>query len=369
MIIKKFSAAGFRNIEKCSIEFSEGLNLLHGMNAQGKTNALEGIYVFARGRSFRAREDKELVRFGSDGFNLKIEYSDKNGEQSLEYSLYGRERLRKKNGYRLKGVSEMLGSFRAVLFYPDNLEIVKGGPDERRDFLNIAISQCYPEYVKYYSSYKKALENRNCLLKAAQKGLFADENEIYSWSYVMAEYASFIYIMRDEYVERIKPHSSRIMSEISSGKEKMDIEYSSDIPAGIKDRTKVKEEYVRVFTSSIDREKSAGVSLYGPHRDDLLIKINGNNSRIYASQGQQRSLVLALKLSEGEVIKDICGEYPIYLFDDVLSELDAGRREYVLKGLEGKQIIITSCESEEYENLGARIIEVTEGDYVSAYRQ
>ena len=319
MIIKNFSAAGFRNIEKCSISFKKGLNLLHGRNAQGKTNALEGIYIFARGKSFRAREDGELVKFGRDGFNLKIEYEDKYGDQSLEYSLYGRERLRKKNGYRLKGVSEMVGSFRAVLFYPDNLEIVKGGPEERRGFLNIAISQCYPEYIKYYSSYKKALENRNCLLKACQKGLITDENEIYSWSEVMAEYASFIYVMRSEYVDRIKPHCIRIMSDISSGNENMDIEYKSDIPSDIKDRNSVKEEYMRVFTSSLEREKAAGVSLHGPHRDDIQITVNGNDSRLYASQGQQRSLVLALKLSEGEVIKEICGEYPVYLFDDVLS--------------------------------------------------
>ena len=368
MIIKNFSAAGFRNIAKCSISFDKGLNLLHGKNAQGKTNALEGIYVFARGRSFRAREDSELVRFGSDGFNLKIEYEDKNGDQTLEYSLYGRDRLRKKNGYKLKSVSEMLGSFRAVLFYPDNLEIVKGGPEERRDFLNVAISQCYPEYIKYYSSYKKALENRNCLLKAIQKGLYADENEIFSWSEVMAEYASFIYLMRDEYIERLSPYVTKISNEISDGRETVNISYGADIPSGIRDRAEVKKEYINIFSSSLDREKAAGVSIHGPHRDDVKITVNGLDSRIYASQGQQRSVVLSLKLAEGEVIREICGEYPVYLFDDVLSELDAGRREYVLSGLLGKQIIITSCESEEYESLGARIIEVTEGDYVSAYR-
>ena len=368
MIIKSFSAAGFRNIEKCTISFKNGLNLLHGKNAQGKTNALEGIYLFARGRSFRAREDGEMVRFGSNGFNLKIEYEDKNGTESLEYSLYGRERLRKKNGYRLKGVSEMLGSFRAVLFYPDNLEIIKGGPEERRAFVNVAISQCYHEYVKYYADYKKALENRNCLLKAVQKGLPCDEREILSWSEVMAEYSSYIYLLRDEYTDRLKLFASDIMNDISGGKENLSVEYDADIPSGIKDRMKVKDEYLKVFTSFIERERCAGVSLHGPHRDDLKISLNGLDTRLYASQGQQRSAVLSLKLAEGEVIKEICGEYPVYLFDDVLSELDSGRREFVLAGLKDKQIIITSCESDEYENLGAEIIEVTEGDYVSAHR-
>ncbi len=363
MIIKKFSASNFRNIERCEIEFRPGLNLLHGKNAQGKTNALEGIYIFSRGRSFRAREDKELIRFGAEGFRLSIEYEELSGSSTLEYAMLGKERLRKKNGYKLKGPSEMIGSFRSVLFYPDNLEIVKGGPEERRSFLNVAISQCFPSYIKYYADYKKALENRNCLLKLTGKGLYVSEDEISSWSYSMADYASYIYLMREEYVERIAPFASKIMSEISDGEETLTLDYSSDISGCDRDRERVREEYVRVFTESLDRERSAGVSLFGPHRDDLKLSVNGKDSRLYASQGQQRSCVLALKLAEGEVVKQITGEYPVYLFDDVLSELDERRRRYVLSDSKEKQIIITSCESEEYKQYGANIIEVSGGGY------
>ena len=187
MVLKKFKAENFRNIECCDINFYPGVNLLHGKNAQGKTNAIEGIYLFSRGKSFRAREESELVKFGSQGFRVYIEYEDKDGESSLEYASFGREKLRKKNGYKINKVNEMIGSFKSVLFYPDNLDLVKGGPEERRNFLNVAISQCYPSYIKYYSDYKKALENRNCILKFMNKGMVYDRKELDSWSESMAE--------------------------------------------------------------------------------------------------------------------------------------------------------------------------------------
>ena len=188
MILKRFKAENFRNIECCDISFDSGVNLLYGNNAQGKTNAVEGIYLFARGKSFRASEDKELIKFGADGFRIFIEYEDKKGINTLEYALFGRERRRRKNGYKIDKIKEMLGSFKAVLFYPDDLGLVKDSPEERRAFLNVAISQCYDSYITYYSNYKKALENRNCLLKLSSKGMYVDENELISWSHYMAEY-------------------------------------------------------------------------------------------------------------------------------------------------------------------------------------
>ena len=368
MIIKKFSASNFRNIESCNIEFSDGLNLLYGKNAQGKTNALEGIYIFSRGKSFRAREDSDLVRFGTDGFHIAIDYEDAGGGGRLEYSLFGKERQRKKNGYRLKGVSEMLGSFRSVLFYPDHLEIVKGGPEERRNFLNVAISQCYPAYVKYYADYKKALENRSCLFKFMQKGLFVEENELTAWSESMAALAAEVYIMRREYLTMLSPHAERIMQDISGGQDRISLLHECDIDTDINTREDARREYLRILTENVDRERAAGLTLFGPHRDDIKIAVNGMDSRLFASQGQQRTVVLSLKLGEGEVIRALTGEYPVYLFDDVLSELDERRRGYVLSDIEGKQIVITSCEADEYEKYGANEIDVSGGRYVSAHR-
>ena len=368
MIVKRFWAENFRNIETCNIEFSPGVNLLYGQNAQGKTNVIEGIYHFSRGKSFRGREDKELVRFGNEGFRIGLNYEDDAGSESLEYAMFGRERLRKKNGYKIKGVTEMLGSFRAVLFYPDDLSLVKDGPEERRAFLNVAVSTCYPAYVRYYADYKKALENRNCILKMMQKGLYVDQNELASWSSSMAEYASHIYLMRRDYVSRLTVYAREVMREISDGKEDLTISYESNISPEITDRTAVKAEYQRILSGSVDREIAAGVSLYGPHREEIAIEINGRSARAFASQGQQRSIVLAMKLAEGEVVKEICGDYPVFLFDDVLSELDDKRRKYVLDGIGDRQIIITACNKAECVGYTDNEIEVTGGQYVSSHR-
>lgn len=363
MIIKSFRAQNFRNIENCSLKFDKNVNLLLGENAQGKTNAVEGIYLFARGKSFRRGDERDLIRFGSEGFNVSIEYEDKNGKNTLEYAVYGKERRRKKNGYRISRASEMIGNFKAVLFSPDDLTLVKGGPDERREFLNVAISQCYPTYLSVYSDYKKALENRNAILKNVSKGLYFDERELIAWSESLAEYASLIYIQRRDYIKKLEVYSKRFMEDISEGKENLTLSYKSDIEISSENesRDKIKEEYSRIFTENLLKERSAGVTLYGPHREDILIKINEKDARIFSSQGQQRSIVLSLKMAEGEVSNELFSEYPVFLFDDVLSELDEKRQNFVLDGMHDRQIIITSCERLRKAGL---VIEVNGGVFV-----
>ncbi len=363
MIIKSFRAQNFRNIEKCSLDFDPEVNVLLGENAQGKTNAVEGIYLFARGRSFRRGDDKDLVRFGYEGFNIAIDYQDKDGENTLEYAVFGRDKRRKKNGYRLARAGEMIGSFKAVLFCPDDLYLVKGGPEERRDFLNVAIAQCYPAYVSVYADYKKALENRNALLKNASKGFYFDEKELEAWSLSVAEYASYIYIQRKEYIKKLEVYAKSFMKDISDGKEELSLIYKSDIDENkLSSLTKdsVALEYRRIFTENIMKERLAGVTLYGPHREDISIGINGKEARIFSSQGQQRSIVLSLKMAEGEVSRSLFSEYPVFLFDDVLSELDEKRQNFVLSGMTDRQIIITSCEQLRTEG---RIIKVVGGDF------
>ena len=363
MRLRKFYADNFRNIENARIDFSQGVNLFRGDNAQGKTNALEGIYLFARGKSFRAREDKELVRFGEDGFRIFIEYETNDGIQTLEYASFGRQRRRKKNGYNISGLREMLGSFKAVLFFPDDLSLVKDSPEERRAFLNVAIGQCYSSYIGIYSDFKNALENRNRLLKNASRGLYTDEREIFAWSESMAEYAAHIYLFRKKYISDIEKYAKRIMLDISLEKEELSLSYKSDISEDLSDKEEIKRAYIEVLTSEIEREKAVGVSLFGPQRDDMEIMLSGISARSFASQGQQRSIVLALKLAEGEVNKSISGEYPVFLFDDVLSELDESRRRYVLSGKGERQIIISSCETDTEIFSADRIYEVSSGKY------
>lgn len=363
MIIKRLKAQGFRNIENADIEFINGANILIGENAQGKTNVIEAIYLFARGKSFRHQDDKELLGFGKEGFRLSIDYDDITGKNSLEYAFFGRERRKMKNGYKINTLAEMIGNFRAVLFFPDDLLLVKSGPDERRAFLNIAISQCFPGYVKVYASYKKALENRNSLLKKASKGEYIDDNELVSWSESIAEYASIIYSKRKEYIKKLEIYAKKNMLDISDGKEELSLEYESNINEDEISSENLKERYFKIFTQNTEKEKIVGTSLYGPHRDDIKISVCGKDSRSFASQGQQRSIVLSIKLAEGEVIKEICGEYPVYLFDDVLSELDEKRKKFVIRGLTDKQIIITSCENIDKYIDGAKVITVNGGKY------
>nr|MBQ8890930.1 DNA replication/repair protein RecF [Clostridia bacterium] len=368
MKIKRFRAENFRNIVSCDIRFGDRVNLLYGKNAQGKTNAVEGIYLFSRGRSHRTQDDKEMIRFGSEGFRISIEYESLGSEGVLEYACFGRERLRKRNGYKISKVSDMVGDFKSVLFYPDNLDLVKGGPEERRAFLNVAISQCYPAYITEYSRFKSALENRNSILKAASKGQYFDNGELIAWSETMAEYAAYIHKKRRDYIDLLRPYVRDIGLELSSGEEDIHIALKSDIASQDSELPSLKAEYRDIFTGNLDKERLVGTSLYGPQRDDIQIDISGQPARSFASQGQQRSIVLALKLAEGEVIRRLFGEYPVFLFDDVLSELDRTRRRFVIEGMRDRQVIITSCEGEDIIDGADTVIEVSGGEYVSSHR-
>ena len=364
MKIKALQLSDYRNIENASLSFTDGVNLLYGHNAQGKTNVLEAIYYFARGKSFRTSRDADLIRTGCDRFKIDISFSDKERERTLECIIGKRERIRKKNGVKIEKISEMIGLFHAVLFCPEHLSLVKGGPEERRSFLNIAISQCYPSYIGIYSSYLKILENRNCLLKMAQKGFPIDVEEIKVFSEKMAEASARIYEYRKNYIQKIAVHAKRILSEISEEKEEMTLLYESDL----KDCEDVLSCYKKRLSENIKNEIAVGYSLYGVHRDDVCILLNGKDSRIFASQGQQRSIVLALKEAEGEVVYELTGEYPVFLFDDVLSELDEKRQSHVLKDAGKKQIIITSCSEDDFKEIVKNRIYTEGGRYVSSYR-
>ncbi len=357
MHAKKLKLFSFRNIPYAEIDFSEGINFFLGDNAQGKTNALEAVYLFARGKSFRGAKDSEMVSFGSTSFSAELTYGKKDRDETLFYAYSPKEKLRKRNGVILEKQSELLGHFRAVLFSPDHLQMIKGAPGERRRFLDIAISQCYPVYLGIYAKYLKILEHRNALLKDMQKGKKVDPEALSVFSDELAYSASEIYLYRRKYIARLSFFAYEIMKELSHGKEEMRIGYESDIGflreshedmcedlSAIPDKELIKEAYTSVYRSSVEKEAMAGTTLYGIHRDELPISLCGISTRDYGSQGQQRSAVLALKMAEGQISREICGENPVYLFDDVLSELDEGRRSFLLSGMKGCQFIVTGCE-------------------------
>ncbi len=361
MILKRLRAENYRNITSADISFEKGVNLLFGENAQGKTNALECIYSFARGKSFRGTSDADLVRFGASGFSTEILFQNSEREQTLSYSYLDGERRRLRNGVSLSKQTDMIGHFRAVLFYPEHLQLIKGGPSERRSFLNVAISQCYPAYLKLYADYQRILENRNCLLKIAQKGLPCDATELESWTQMLASSASSIQIYRRLYIEKLSSFAAPLLADISGKKEVLSLSYESDVMGD--DEESVASAYLSLFHQNRAKELTAGCSLLGVHRDDLTVSINGNSARSFASQGQQRSIVLALKLAEGEVSRSLTGEYPVFLFDDVLSELDEHRRAYVLSDPGERQFILTACEDSSFDLKGVEMTLVSNGAF------
>ncbi len=345
MICKSVKYTDFRNIETAELEFSPSTTILCGKNAQGKTNMLEGVYLFAQGKSHRAGKESELIRFGAETARLDMVYESGGREQKLSIVLDGKRKACCKNGVKLDKLSEMIGNFRAVMFCPEHLSIVKGGPSERRAFLDVAISQLRPVYLKTLQRYNLILMQRNALLKSA-KGT-GSAPAIEAWSEQLAEYSAFIAKTRHEYTEKLSGIASELYSDMTSGAEVLEMHYhgTSRLGGSYTDTGRMKEIYFRQLTENIEREILLGSTQYGVHKDDLDIILNGKEGRFFASQGQQRSIVLSMKLAEGEYSKNETGEYPVLLLDDILSELDPTRRSYVVSGIRDRQVIITSCDT------------------------
>ena len=361
MEIESLRAVSFRNIECKTVHFSPGVNLIYGNNAEGKTNLLEAVYYFARGKSFRGATDRELCRFGDGGFEIEAAFLGGGRRQTLLYRSFGRDKVRKRNGAPVDTAGEMIGHFRAVLFHPEHLMLVKGSPEKRREFLNVAIAQTDPSYVTAYATYQRILDNRNSLLKMAQKGgpFYGDELDVFSQQ--LAEAAAHIVKKRIEYVEELAPAAENLLSEFSGGRERLSLAYKSECYE--KSVPILSEKYCTLLRSDIRREVAAGFTVFGPHHDDLEILIGGHPAREYASQGQQRSITLSLKLGEGEVSHRRFSEYPVFLFDDVLSELDPRRRQFLLSSLGGRQILVTACDDRDFGDSEARRIKALGGSY------
>ena len=374
MYCKAISVRNFRNIEEAEISFCEGVNILAGENAQGKTNLLEAIFYPSVGRSFRGAHTPEIIRFGEKTAHIHMEYRDRKRDQTIDIRLSrDKQRQIEKNGLRLDKLSELVGSFRAVLFCPEHLSMIKDGPSERRSYMDIAISSLYPSYLYSLQTYSHLLRQRNALLKSAWQDRGAFDSTIELWSEKLAHEAAIISDMRLQFAKRASRHVAACFAEMMGEKEIPSLVFhgsSGQKEEEYADRETTKKKYYSLLTSSYDREIAAGATLWGIHKDDLDICLNGKSARIYGSQGQQRSLALAMKLAEGEICKEEFGDYPVFLFDDVLSELDASRREYLLHKIKGKQVIMTSCEPNLLADTeGVQRIVVKNGSYFSFVKE
>ena len=351
----KIQFENFRNISLATVEFSPGVNVLWGANAQGKSNILEGMYYFARGKSFRGVPDKLLVRtgcdFGTASLTCRGEADVYDTHLSVTFPTRGKKRITR-GGAPLSGVKELVGSFRAVLFCPEHLSLVTGSPAERRAFLDIALAQLYPGYVSALSVYTRALAERNALIKQAAEGMSVEDHQWAVYAGQLSRSGAAIVSWRSAYTDRLNDLVGQCFSDMTGGREIPRLSYicacGSDAPPDIAHggEAAVADRLYAVLTERLPREIGAGTTLYGIHRDDVAIDLNGQSAKLYASQGQRRSLALAMKLAEGAMSRSVGGEEPVYLLDDVFSELDGERREYLLSALGERQVIITSCEAE-----------------------
>ncbi|MBE6702468.1 MAG: DNA replication/repair protein RecF [Ruminococcaceae bacterium] len=338
----------FRNIASAAVSFDQGVNVLYGNNAQGKTNLLEGIYFAAIGKSFRGQHAPEVIRFGAEYAALSLDYTAGGREQNISMRLFPNNRARavEKNKVRISRMSELLGSFRAVLFCPEHLSLIKGGPAERRQFLDIAVSASEPVYLATLQRYGHILKQRNALIRKAKEEPEMFESTVDLWSAQLAKEGAYIARSRQRYIKRAEKYVKECFAAMTGEKEAPTLFYHGPDKSGsdYEDVACTEKELYRLLSTAHEREIGAGSTLWGIHKDDIEVELNRHSARLFCSQGQQRSLALALKLAEGEICREDCGEYPVFLFDDVLSELDARRRAYLLEKMEGKQVIMTACE-------------------------
>ena len=344
----------FRNYEYENISFSDGVNIIHGENGMGKTNILEAVYYFSYGRSFRSG-GKEVIKDGEK--EARISLSFENSQRKLESDIKFLSGKRKEiyiNEIELKKTSQLLGNFICVLFTPDEMGIIKGMPEVRRKFCDSSIMPLRPNYIKELIKYRNILVQKTALLKSRQY------ETLDIWNEKLAETGNRIMKLRESYIERINQKAREIQNEISGRKEELNLIYNPSV--------KLKENYLEKLTEYKEKEKENLFCMVGVHRDDIDIFINGKLAKNYASQGQIRTAVLSLKLAETEIIKEETGEYPVMLLDDILSELDKSRREFLISKIKGKQIIITCTDIENYFNDNVNIIEIKDGKNVSSYR-
>lgn len=365
MICRSIEIENFRNIKRAGVEFCEEVNILIGDNGEGKTNLLEAVSYASVGKSFRGADEGELISLGEDFAALSVNFCDSLRPQNITLRT---SRLKKRqvelNGVNIRRLSDMVGALNTVVFCPEHLSIIKDGPSLRRNYIDVAISQLRPLYIASLQRYNQILKQRNRLIRDGAEDRRTFDQTIDFWSEQLATEAAVISSMRAAYIKRAGAHVASFFSDMTGGGEVPALRYagsSRDEEDFYTDRAEVGKRYMKLLSSSHEREIAAGSTLWGIHKDDIEVCLNGNPARIYASQGQQRSLALALKLTEGEICREERGEYPVFLLDDVLSELDAGRRAYLINEIRGRQVIMSSCEGLPCN--GARLIKVSHGSY------
>lgn len=342
MKINSIEIENFRNIEALSLQFDD-VNIIYGENAQGKTNLIEAIYLFTGGKSFRGVGDKDLIRFNCDHASLNINFQNKIREQNAQIMLSDKKTVLL-NGIKKKSTTEIGDELKAVIFSPVHLSMVKDGPAERRKFIDNALCQIKSGYRTVLKDYNRALKQRNMLLKdiSANSAL---EDMLYIWDKNLASTGAKIIYQRRKYIETLLPYARDIFNGLSSGRENIDLRLCGAFEYENMSTEDIQKHLMYTLDNSRSVDFINKITTTGPHRDDMEILINGKNARSFGSQGQQRSCVLALKLAEASLLREMTQDEPLALLDDVMSELDISRQDYILNHIKDWQVFITCCDA------------------------
>lgn len=367
MKLRRIALDGFRNYTDFTAEFSPGVNVIWGENAQGKTNLLEAIGFLSGARSHRARGDKELISFHRDKGTITAEVTSRGREFLLEAQLFrGARRRLFVNHVKCKTAAELGGIVQTVLFCPEDLALIKAGAAERRSFLDHAICQLRPRYAEALAQYSKLLDHKTRILRDWEKhpsllDVLEDFNE------AMARAGALVIHYRAHFVRKLAEKAAQIQTEFSGGRETLALRYTtvSTVQDPLGPTVGIYEDIRRHQDSHARAEWDARSCLSGPHKDDLVAEINGQPARQFASQGQTRTAALSLKLAERELFRDDTGQWPILLLDDVLSELDARRQDFVLRRITGGQVILTGCEAPDGSFPEGKTLHIRQGKLVN----
>ena len=342
MVIKELKLKNFRNYSDLKIKLNPHINIIYGNNAQGKTNLLESIYVLGLTKSHLLNIDSRLVKDNEDFFKISCTVKDSKLSKKLEIIETSDSKLLKIDNEEIKKVSDYINnSLNIIIFYPEDLEIIKGSPINRRNYLNLELSQLSDNYLKILSEYNKLLKIRNDYLKKKSKGEFIDETYFQIITNYLIDKGILIYKMRKKFVDKLNENCGKIFEEITKIPG-FKVKY---VPNFISDNLDIKEDYKNKLNKNYNKEIKLGSTLYGPHRDELEFFLSDKNLKEYGSQGQKRLAVLSMKLSEIEIFKQFKGTLPILLLDDVFSELDDIKRNNIIKYInEEIQVIITTTE-------------------------
>ena len=341
MRIKNLKLKNFRNYENEIIDFSDGLNVVFGRNAQGKTNCAEAVFYLCTGTSPRCRRDKQLIRHGAEFAEIEAVAEGFYGEMTISAKIFENSREVRVNGNKITRNADILGNIFSVFFSPHELRLIQDGPDERRRFLNVSISQLSKPYYVALSRYNKILEQRNNLLKNRDLEMVYETLPV--WDEQLCKYAAVIAFKRAEFAAMLSPIAESIHSELTDGAEKLEISPEKKYKG---DEKQLSERLFNELSANYERDIRLGFTASGPHRDDLDILINSTDAKTFASQGQTRTAALSIKLAEVEIFKKMSGEYPVLILDDVMSELDLPRRKKLVARTQGLQTILTCTHAE-----------------------